>query len=65
MTIHELCAKYGLTQTGLARKFEIPLRTVQDWHAGKRIPPEYVVNMMTCILENESENQKSGFSSKE
>lgn len=50
-TIKEICEKYDLTQTALAKRFGIPLRTVQDWHAGRRVPPDYVVNMMQELLE--------------
>lgn len=45
-TIKEICEAYGITQTELSRKYDIPLRTVQDWHAGRRTPPDYVVNMI-------------------
>ena len=48
-----LCERYGLSQTALAKQFGIPLRTVQDWHAGRRVPPEYVVNMMDRLLSLE------------
>ena len=51
MTIKEICEKYNFTQTALAKRFDIPLRTVQDWHAGRRTPPDYVVKMMIEILE--------------
>lgn len=53
MTIKEICEKYGFSQTALAKRFGIPLRTVQDWHSGRRNPPDYVVNMMVEILEKE------------
>lgn len=51
--IADLCKRYGLSQTELARRFEIPLRTVQDWHAGRRTPPDYVVNMLHRLLSLE------------
>lgn len=51
MTIKEICEKYNLSQTALAKRFGIPLRTVQDWHAGRRTPPDYVVAMMIELLE--------------
>ena len=51
MTIKELCEKYQISQSELARRFEIPLRTVQDWYAGRRTPPPYVVNMLIQLLE--------------
>lgn len=50
-TIKEICERYELTQTALARRFEIPLRTVQDWYAGRRTPPDYVVKMMEERLQ--------------
>ena len=51
--VKALCEKYGLTQTALAKRFDIPLRTVQDWHGGRRNPPDYVVTMMVELLEKE------------
>lgn len=55
MTIREICEKYSLSQTALARRFEIPLRTVQDWYAGKRVPPEYVTKMIIRLIEIETD----------
>ena len=51
--VAELCKHYGLSQTELARRFEIPLRTVQDWHAGRRKAPNYVVSMIDRLLQLE------------
>ena len=53
-TIKEICDAYGITQTELSRKYDIPLRTVQDWHAGRRTPPAYVVNMIEKLLAKEN-----------
>ena len=41
-TIPDVIKKYGLTQTGFAQYFGIPLRTVQDWCGEKRACPAYV-----------------------
>lgn len=54
-TIRDICEEYDLTQTELAKRFGIPLRTVQNWHGGQRVPPSYVVTMMGEILEKERE----------
>lgn len=56
MTIKEICKTYDLTQTALAAKFGIPLRTVQDWWAGRRTPPPYVVTLIQNALEKQKED---------
>lgn len=55
-TIKEICEKYNMGQTALARRFNIPLRTVQDWHAGRRNPPEYLPQMIVELLERDKAN---------
>jgi DNA-binding transcriptional regulator YiaG len=49
--IAQICERYGLSQTALSKRFGIPLRTVQDWHAGRRKAPDYVINMIQELLE--------------
>lgn len=46
----EICKSYGMGQTALARRFGIPIRTVQDWFSGKGNPPAYVVTMIADLL---------------
>lgn len=50
MTLRDLLQKYGLTQTALAKRFGIPLRTVQNWCGGLREPPTYIIKMMDELL---------------
>lgn len=40
----------GLSMTAIAARFDIPYRTVQDWDAGRRTPPPYVLRMIAEIL---------------
>lgn len=51
--IAKIRERYGLSQTTLAKKFDIPLRTVQDWHGGRRKAPDYVVSMIDRLLSLE------------
>lgn len=53
MTVYELCQKYDMNPTDLARRFDIPARTVQQWYAGDRKVTTYQVNMMEQILDVE------------
>lgn len=57
--IAQICDKYNLQQTELAKRFGIPLRTVQDWHAGRRTPPDYVVRMVNEILDRERQDKEN------
>lgn len=40
--VRDLLGLLGLSQTGCAIRFCIPLRTIQDWVADKRTPPAYI-----------------------
>ncbi|HFU4488750.1 TPA: helix-turn-helix domain-containing protein [Streptococcus suis] len=33
-----------------ARRFDIPIRTLEDWDSGKRVPPVYVKNLIDYAL---------------
>lgn len=51
--IKTMLAAHGITQAELSRRFNIPLRTVEDWCAGRRTPPPYVLSMLNQLLVNE------------
>lgn len=55
VSIKEICTVYNINQSELSRKFNIPLRTIQNWYSGSRIPPCYVVEMMQKIFDFEKE----------
>lgn len=50
MTIRELIAEAGLTQTAFAQRFCIPLRTVQNWCGGQNKCTDYDKLMAAEIL---------------
>jgi transcriptional regulator with XRE-family HTH domain len=54
MNVKSLRASTGMTQKEFATYFEIPIRTLQDWEAGKRTPPSYVVSLIKYKIEKES-----------
>lgn len=49
-SVKEIAAAAGLSQRKLAERFCIPVRTIEDWCAGKRTPPDYVRLMMQELL---------------
>lgn len=46
----------NMSQAEFSRLFDIPVRTVQDWDAGRRNPPEYVKQLICYVLLLNSEN---------
>lgn len=48
--IRELCQHAHVPQAHLSARFGIPLRTIEDWCAGRRNPPVYVAQMMIELL---------------
>ena len=53
MTIKEIRTLTGLSQTKFGNLYGIPLRTIQDWEAGARKPPEYVVALLERVVKED------------
>ena len=51
--IKKLREETGLNRKQFAIYYEIPLRTVEDWEAGRRTPPEYIPRLMEYKLKYE------------
>lgn len=48
----------GLTQAKMNQLMKVPMRTIQSWEAGDRIPPEYVQILVLEKLEQIKNNTK-------
>ena len=48
--IHSIIDMIKGDPIAVSMKFGIPLRTVYGWCAGRRQPPDYVINMMLNII---------------
>lgn len=59
MDFNELLNRSGMSQTDFAKYFDIPLRTVQNWKAGVRKCPEYLIKLIDYKLSAE-QNKKDG-----
>lgn len=51
--ILELRKETGLNRAEFSQHFGIPLRTVEDWEAGRRTPPEYIPRLIKYQIEYE------------
>lgn len=59
MSVKELRAKTGMSQSNFSARFGIPLRTLQHWEQGRQDPPPYVVAMIEQILNLEKDYEKA------
>lgn len=54
----ELRESAKMNRKEFAAYFEIPLRTLEDWEAGRRKMPEYLLKLMTYKVGIEFMNNK-------
>lgn len=53
MSIKSIRQDLGLSQKQFADKFEIPVRTLQQWEQGKSSPAPYIEKMIRKLVEKE------------
>lgn len=59
MDIRELRKQLGDTQHAFAERYSIPFRTVQNWEAGVRKPPEYITDLLVQRIKEDLINRKT------
>lgn len=59
MNIREMRTRLGDTQSEFAARYNIPFRTVQNWEAGVRKPPEYIINLLESRIQADLINRKT------
>lgn len=47
----------GISRAAFSRRYNIPLRTLEDWDAGRKNPPEYVLQMLERIVREDKEER--------
>lgn len=45
-------ARLGVTQKEFAEMLGIPIRTVEAWSVGRRVPPDWLVELIEFAVEN-------------
>lgn len=53
VSISDLRSLIGLSRSEFSRRYGIPIRTLEDWEAGRRIPPEYVVSLLERVVKED------------
>ena len=57
MSIKEAREQAGLSRAEMSRLFEIPVRTLEEWDAGRRTPPPYVEKLIIEKLQTISKER--------
>ena len=52
-TIKELRESTGMSRKEFSEHTGIPVRTMEDWEAGRRTPPEYIPRLIAYQLKYE------------
>lgn len=53
LEIRNLRKETGLNRREFSEHVGIPLRTIEDWEAGRRKPPEYIPRLIKYQIEYE------------
>lgn len=56
MTIKEIREKSGMNRAEFSRKYNIPVRTLEDWESQKRKCPEYVSELLERVVSEDNTN---------
>ena len=59
MNIRNLRRKLGDTQSEFAARYGIPFRTIQNWEAGVRTPPAYILDLLEHRVQEDLVNRKT------
>ncbi|MCR4708746.1 MAG: helix-turn-helix domain-containing protein [Clostridiales bacterium] len=52
-TVKELRDYLGISQIKFSKRYEIPRRTIEDWEAGRREAPPYVLKLLNYVVKDE------------
>ena len=56
--IRSIREETGLSRKAFSDKYQIPLRTMEEWEAGRRKPPEYVSRMLKYYVSIKQWNEQ-------
>nr|DAV26907.1 MAG TPA: putative transcriptional regulator [Caudoviricetes sp.] len=55
MELKEMRKLLGLSQAAFGRKYNIPVRTIEQWESGRRKAPIYVLELLERVVTEDSE----------
>lgn len=58
--LKKIRADLGMTRKAFSEYIEIPLRNLEEWEAGRRKMPEYLLRMMTYYIKMSQYLEQTG-----
>lgn len=58
VSISDLRSLIGLSRSEFSRRYGIPIRTMEDWEANRRTPPEYVVSLLERVVKEDIKKEE-------
>ena len=58
MNVTELRALLGVSRAAFSRIYNIPLRTLESWESGERVPPSYVIDLLNRVVIEDAKSKK-------
>lgn len=50
----------GVSRAEFSRRYGIPVRTLEEWDAGRRTPPDYVVSLLERCVKEDMNKEDTG-----
>ena len=59
MDVRTMRMMLGDTQREFAMRYQIPIRTIQNWETGLRKPPGYILNLLEHRMQEDLVNKRT------
>lgn len=59
VSVSDLRSLIGLSRSEFSRRYGIPIRTLEDWEANRRTPPEYVISLLERVVKEDVKKEES------
>ena len=57
MELKEMRKLLGLSQAAFGKKYNIPVRTIEQWESGRRKAPIYVLELLERVVVEDSKSE--------
>ena len=55
MNTVEIRAILGISRAEFSRRYEIPVRTLENWDSGVRTPPDWLLKLLERVVREDAE----------